>query len=194
MHRVIVPAGDVEWARFTSTPPRFIENSKNNPNRKQKFTRQQKEGLRYEKRAIEYLEKTVALQTFKRFHLLPSPWIMFKSKGNAFEQSYQGFRFCQPDSLLVNAIDKIVIIVEIKYQHTSEAWRQVKLLYEPVVKKIGEFEGFNIRCLELSKWLDPHSSFPEQYYYEENILECKSDCFGVHLYKPSRNVRKKVKK
>lgn len=167
------PAGEVEYAAFAATPPPFITSS-NKPT----FTKAQKDGLRYEKRAQNYLIKLGG--RFDHFRVLCNPWILFHSVG-APSSSIQ---FCQPDCLLIDDTEKKVTIVECKLSHTPDSWKQVRQLYEPVLRRIPEFAGYSFAAVEVCKWFDPHKGFPETYYYAENVLGATIDRFGIHIYKP----------
>lgn len=190
-----IPAGEVTYAQLlpVHTEPRFItlEKEKRKAN---SFTKQQREGLRYEKKAIEYLNGLLEKHNKARsdgdgsgkYSLHASRWIMFKNtKSNESE-----IRFCQPDAFFIDEENKKIILFEIKLQHTQTAWAQIRLLYEPVLRFI--FPGFQLAAIELCKWLDPHSSFPEQYFYTEDVFSAEEGKFGIHLFKsPSRTARKR---
>jgi len=169
------PASGVIFAQFTDLRPKFTETPVNS------FTRAQKDGLRYEKKALEYLGKLLHDAKDKIFTLYPSPWIMFKTKHDDGKQ----IRFCQPDAVLISNDASQIILCEIKYQHTSDAWRQLRLLYEPVLKFM--YPRATIACVEICKWFDPHIQFPEHYYYAENPLEAIYEKLGVHIYRPRSN-------
>lgn len=168
------PATGVTFATFTSQRPSFTENPSS------AFTRAQKEGLRYEKKAHEYLKKLLIDARDINFELKISPWIMFKCKHDASTR----IRFCQPDAVLISKDETRIILIEIKYQHTNEAWKQLRLLYEPILKFI--YPKASIACLEICSWFDPHASFQEHYYYSENPLEALSERLGVHVYHPRK--------
>lgn len=182
--RLFIPAGEVEWAQLLSAPPRFISEGRDKSVRSSSFTRQQREGLRYERRAIEYLRELNEKHAERGFAFFPSPWIMFKSKGSSSSQA----RFCQPDTFLLNEAEGKIILFEIKLQHTNTAWRQIRLLYEPVLRVI--YPSFEIASIELCKWLDPHTSFGGEYHFAEDIYSAGAEKLGVHLFKPGRERKK----
>lgn len=165
---------NVTFAQFTTTKPKFIETSPS------LFTRAQKEGLRYEKKVHEYLQKLLEKEKSENDELKISPWVMFKTLHDSGER----IRFCQPDAVLISTEKRKLTIFEIKYQHTNEAWKQLRLLYEPVLSFM--FPSFSVSCLEICRWFDPHIYFAEHYYYAEHPLH-GSDCLlGVHIYNPQR--------
>lgn len=114
---------------------------------------------------------------FGRLHpvfYLPGPWIRFND--------VSGCRWCQPDGLLVNFFTGRVTIIEVKYQHTSDAWWQLRMLYEPVVRKLFSEELWDFSLCEVVKWYDPSTKFPERVELVPDIGMAKS--FGVHIFKP----------
>lgn len=177
--KTFYPASGVNFAVFSETKPKFTENPI------VPFTRAQKEGLRYEKKAHEYLHDLLIDTRDTDFELKLSPWIMFRTNSDARNR----IRFCQPDAILVSRDNLRIILCEIKYQHTNEAWKQLRLLYEPVVKFI--YPLASIACLEICRWFDPHVSFNEHYYYNEHPLQAIYDKLGVHIFRPRAISRKR---
>lgn len=178
---VCVPAGQVVFAEFTSTGPRFI-----NPKIKQ--TGNRLVGLKYEAKAHDYIARQVAEQDVIGLTAMASPWIVFRSEGDHADR----VRYCQPDHLILDLAKKCVTIVEIKLQHCQEAHQQVRQLYEPVVKKL--YPSWTIAALELVQWHDPHTPFPESYYFEPNVLACQADRFAVHIWNPRYEANPKSKR
>lgn len=175
------PAGEVLFAQFAAKEPLFTQT-------KIQLTETQKQGLRYEKRVQEHLRelclKTVpALDGWK---CLCNQWLLYRSR----HMDATALAVCQPDCLLINHDRKKVIIAECKLSHTGDSWKQLRQLYEPVVRKI--FPSSEISLIEICKWFDPHSPFPESFYYEENILMAQAGRIAIHIYKP-RGRSKKLK-
>lgn len=169
----------VTFACFTQTRPKFTETSLSS------FTRAQREGLRYEKKVHTYLEKLLADNNRNDFEIKISPWAMYRLQGDLSSK----IRFCQPDVVLISKTLDKVILVEIKYQHTNEAWKQLRLLYEPVLKFL--YPSYSIACLEICRWFDPHVPFGEHYYYSEHPLSAHDNQLGVHIFHP--RVRSRIK-
>lgn len=167
------PAGEVEYAAFAANPPPFI-----NTNNKPTFTKAQKDGLRYEARAQGYISRLS--ERHDGLRVLCNPWVLFHSVG----VSSSAIQFCQPDCLLIDMAEKKLTVIECKLSHTPDSWKQVRQLYEPVLKCIPDFQGYSFAAVEVCKWFDPHKGFPETYYYAENVLEAITDRFGIHIYKP----------
>lgn len=164
------PAGSVYWAQFFPGTPSHAKNIRAKGARA--------EGIRYEKKALEYLKKQVEKRK-DEYELILSPWLVFRSGQNPKD------RFAQPDALLYHQESKTITIVEVKLQHTAAAWWQVRQLYEPILRHI--YPGFRFEALEIVRWLDPRTPFPETFFYAENVFETESGKFGVHIYDPRIN-------
>lgn len=177
--KTFYPASGVTFATFTTQRPKFTENPIN------AFTRAQKEGLRYEKKVHEYLKSLLIKSQNMDFEIKISPWIMFRAQSDDRKR----IRFCQPDVLLISKDNSRIVLCEIKYQHTNDAWKQLRLLYEPVLKHI--YPLASIACLEICKWFDPHTNFGEHFYYSEDPLQATASQLGVHIFRPRAIPRKK---
>lgn len=103
---------------------------------------------------------------------LPSPWIRFNDQ--------TGQHWCQPDGLL-DTPDGLVI-VEFKYQHTIDAWQQLRLLYEPVISVLHPDRPLAV--LEVVKWYDCAVAFPEAISLVADPALHRGRGFGVHIWKP----------
>lgn len=156
------PVSKIAWARMSATRPSFLRQSKPKGRRAQ--------GLRYEKKVLEYLANSCHAP------LLPSPWIQFQ------ESETSKYRWCQPDGLLINPWKGIIILVEVKYQHTPDAWWQLRHLYGPVVSYL--FPHYEIRMAEVCKWYDPAISFPERIDMLPAVERAGVEKIGVHIWKP----------
>lgn len=163
------PAGVVTVASYLPTPPLFITQT---PPR---FTKAQKDGLRYEKRVQTYIRKLMS--GLSDVSVLFNPWVLYHNRSNGPTAA----NFCQPDCV-IDAGDK-VIIVECKLQHTNDSWQQLRLLYEPVLRKIYG-NGKDFALVEICKWYDPHTYYAESFYYCEDVLAAEVGKLGMHIYKP----------
>lgn len=153
------PPGDVIEAVFAIPP--FIK--------KKRYTGRRAQGVRYEKLVQEYLLFRYP-QTY-----LPSPWIRFRNA--------DGVRWCQPDGLLFLPLEGRIIIIEVKYQHTPDAWWQTKCLYMPVIEKIFPRPLWELDVVEVVKWFDPAIAFPERVVLANEVTMRHKD-FKVHIWKP----------
>jgi len=129
----------------------------------------QSRGIRYEKKVQKYL-----LEQFEDFYL-PSPWLHFREEGQ------EDFRWAQPDGLLIDGIKGIINIVEIKYSHTADAWWQVRRLYLPVLQKLFPPTLWRYEALEVVKWYDSDTIFPEKVQLVDNPMRSSSH-FKVHIF------------
>lgn len=103
---------------------------------------------------------------------LPSPWIRFADA--------TGQHWCQPDGLL--SVNGRIVIVEFKYQHTVDAWHQLRQLYEPVISVLHP--GVCTSVVEIVKWYDCALAFPEPVKLVKDVAAHLSKDFGVHIWKP----------
>lgn len=155
------PAGAVQQAWVSPIPPQFM--------RQRRYTGARAAGVRYEKRVHAHL-----LDQFPTTYL-PSPWLRFLSGGR--------WRWCQPDGLIFDLDNGRIIVVEVKYSHTSDAWWQVKHLYLPVLKRCFPEHLWTYEACEVVRWFDPMTVFPEPLEMAAQIDQ-HGDKFRVHIWKP----------
>ena len=111
-------------------------------------TAAQKLGLRYEEKALNYLEN-VCKQAISH---LGFTYVSEEARGK------RGTYFCWPDAIIFNSDLSVLTIVEIKRHHTVDAYVQLKYLYLPVISKA--FPGKLVQCMELCQYFDPSIRFP----------------------------------
>lgn len=158
-------AKGVQWAKFTDKNPPFTAHNR-------RPTGRRLAGIKYERRVHEHMLK--AYDTY-----IPGPWAYFLGA--------DGVRWCQVDGLMVDVEAGIITIVEIKYQHTTDAWWQVRKLYEPVLAAIFPPELWSFRMLEIVKWFDPAVPWPEPFRlleHPERITTLPANTTGVHIWNP----------
>jgi len=158
-------ATQVSWARLAQAP-----HFAHRPHRR---TGRRLAGVKYENQVQEMLLAAHGAS------YLPSPWLQFSTP--------QGLKWCQPDGLLFDLDHGAITIVEVKYQHTTDAWWQLRRLYEPVLQKIFPSHLWQFHTLELVKWYDQAILWPEPLRLVANPTEAKSLPFnttGVHIWKP----------
>ena len=153
------PAGRVLKAEFGI--PTFI--------RKRRYTGRRAEGVRYEKKVQAYLRE------FYGDRYVDSPWLRFYAEGK--------WRWCQPDAVMFDVPRGVITIIEIKYQHTADAWWQVKQLYYPVLKVLFPERLWSFEFCEVVKWYDPLVPFPERVVLAQEVSMPHS-AFKVHIWHP----------
>lgn len=126
-------------------------------------------GLRFEERVQRRL-----LNSYQGYHA--SPKVFFWDRG--------GCRSCIPDGLLL--LRDRSLIVEIKAQHSPEAWWQLERLYKPLIEVFAP--GIPVARLEICKSFDPAMPFPGDFELVSSIDEFlnRSDTknsFGVHPWR-----------
>lgn len=125
-------------------------------------------GRRYERYAQAYLGKEYG----DRY--VPSPWFRFDR------------RLCNPDGLLFVPEEKAIIIVEIKLRHTSDSWWQLRQLYAPVVSCFYKTSATHFWLLELVKWFDPATRYPEKIHRVPFPHLAPANGIGVCIWTPRR--------
>lgn len=73
--------------------------------------------------------------------------------------------------------------MEIKYQHTPDAWFQLKELYLPVIK-VALGPAWQLGLMEVVKWYDPATFFPERIALCADPLRPPLGRIGVHIWCP----------
>lgn len=103
----------------------------------------QRQGLRYERKALDHLSATFG-PAFVRHQ-----WFEYQDK--------RGRRYCQTDGLLQTPLG--AAIFEIKYSFTAEAHTQLRMLYAPVVR--AAYHPARLALVIVCKNFDPAVQFPE---------------------------------
>ena len=153
------PAGRVLSAEFC-VPPAL---------RKKRYTGRRLAGVQYEKKVHAYLEG------FYGERYVSNPWLRFFADGK--------WRWCQPDGLLFDLKSGRITIVEVKYQHTADAWWQVRRLYQPVLEKIFPPHLWHFDACEVVKWYDPATLFPERLVLAQEVC-MPHPAFKIHIWRP----------
>lgn len=130
----------------------------------------QRTGKRYERKALAHLSEVCG----DRFR--PSPWFKFEDDTNSI-------RWCQPDAILHTQF--ATVIFEIKYSFTSDAWWQLRHLYEPVIRKVY---ARPIAVVVVCKSFDPAVPFPEKYALLPRVDplhgNLERDCTHILVWRP----------
>jgi len=154
---------DLKWARLANTSPAFAANS---PRRRGRRAM----GLKYEKKVHEHFS------ALYREAYLCSPWFQY------VEHSEGKMRWCQPDALFIDFDTGRITIIEIKYQHTIDAWYQLQRYLSVVREVFGE--GWSYSLCEVVKWYDCAIQFPETVQLLSELSRSKAGVLHVHIWKP----------
>jgi len=121
------------------------------------LTLSQRAGLRYEAK----VQRLLAERWPASYR--PAIWIEFRASPLPAEgrtaciSSFTSpWRLCQPDGLL--DADDTIVVLELKAQHTQNAWWQLRKLYQPVVQAL--YPSRSVRVCEVCQSYLP-GAFPE---------------------------------
>lgn len=115
------------------------------------------------------------LEALHRDNCLSGPWLRFASRQNS------KLMFCQPDAVVLDKELARCTVFEIKLKHTSDAWWQVRQLYIPVLRALLP-PYYTFHAIELVKWFDPHTSFPEPFKYLDALDAQKLAGIGTEFH------------
>lgn len=113
----------------------------------------QKAGHRFEKQVLDSLQKNF---TDRLIFGVP---LSFQESGskNGF---YQRPSTAIPDGLLLSRDKRILLIIECKLRHSTDAWFQLNRFYLPILRRaVGN--SLILRALEICKYYDPGVRLPE---------------------------------
>lgn len=153
---------DIQSAHFCPAPPQFAQRQNRSQGRKA-------EGLRYER-------KVQSVLTARSEWYLPSPWIVYIVDGRPL--------WCQPDGILFDLPRGRITCCEIKLSHTPDAHRQLRGVYEPVLRRMFPEGAWQLHLVEICRWFDPDVSFPERPAMIEDPFEYSGSAIGVHILRP----------
>lgn len=160
------PAGLVRKAELATDVPHFARGTRRSSGAKAR-------GTRYETRVQEDFDTRYGC------HYLPSPWIYFCEARDGASR----WRWCQPDGVLILPLSRLIVVVEIKISHTSDAWWQIRQLYQPVLSALFPPELWRYAACEVCKWYDPAVPFPERLRKTPDPTLLEPGEFGVHISK-----------
>lgn len=124
-------------------------------------------GIEYEAKAQQYLvhEYGKAYQQ--------GPWF-------SYTDDEEKLKFCQPDGLLLSPHKNLITIIEIKLNHTMDAWFQLRELYLPVVAKL--FPTWEIATCEVVRWFNGDMSGPVPLQLIRYVDLARPNQFAVHIW------------
>lgn len=111
-------------------------------------------------------------------YYVPGPWLRYKELGK------ESIRWCQPDGLLFLPLMSRIVILETKLQHTPDAWWQLRQLYLPVIARMFPPSMWSYSIVEVVRWYDRDTAFPERVKLCADVLSCEPGDFGVHIWIP----------
>ena len=162
------PAGIVTYAKLLPGQPPFIK--------RQRAKGRYAVGTRYEDQVHEWMELQVLGRPGLEYH--KGPWFEFHDQA--------GRRWCQPDGILLDRAQDAAVIYEVKYQHTPDAWWQLRELYLPVVRKAMPKLRVVGLC-EIVHWHDPGVKFPERYDLTPDPFKIPhANTVAVYILNPKR--------
>ena len=123
-----------------------------------------RQGVKYEQAAHEHFRSLFPAWQANQ-------WIHFSDETSA--------RWCQPDGFA--DLGDFILLVEFKYQHTAEAWEQLRLVYGPLLEFML---GKRVVILETVKWFDPLVAVPEPVELVADPVRWSGTAFGVHIWRP----------
>lgn len=160
----------VESARFLPERPPFLKRGRSVG----RFAA----GIRYELGVHQILELRALGRAEVSVRL--GQWIEFKDR--------KGLRWCQVDALWIDSRKVSCLVCEIKYQHTADAWWQLKHLYVPVLQRA--LPGYSFGMLEIVHWFDPDTIWPEPFRRVAGLDDCIYDStVNVTICNPKRQAR-----
>lgn len=127
------------------------------------------EGLRYE-------AKVQAMLTEKSDLYLPGPWLLYVVAGRP--------QWCQPDGLHLDYKRGVITVIEVKLTHTADAARQLRGVYEPVIRRLFPRPMWGVKLVEVTRWFDPDIKFPETTTLCADPFAYTGTNIGVHIWRP----------
>lgn len=162
--RNFIPAGDISEVQWAPGYSKLI------PGTRVRGVRAQ--GIRYERKAQRYFSARYP-------NYVPGPWLRFR--GGAKTRQALDWRVCQPDGYQLDFRRGLVTIFEFKLQHTALSWWQLRHLYEPVTQVL--LVDWDIAVLEVTRWFDPHTAFPEKFEIIQDVEDVVPGGFFVHIWR-----------
>ena len=154
---------DLRWARLAANPPSFAQGT---PRRRGRRA----QGIKYEARLHEHLGALFGAS------YIPSLWFQY------IDGDVGHLQWCQPDGLLFDFASGRITIVEVKYQHTPDAWYQLQRYLAVVRQVFGD--AFTYAVCEVVKWYDCAVAFPEPVSLLADLRRSRGGRFQVHIWKP----------
>lgn len=123
--------------------------------------------MRYERKVHARLEQRYGL------NYVPNQWFAYLWRGKV--------HYCQTDGLLVFEEPRTLLLLEVKYSHTPDAYWQIEHLYLPVLQSFLAEGGWKVATAEVVKWFDPAVQCPRRPILRERLEDVKVGEFAVHI-------------
>lgn len=153
---------DIQSAHFCKEAPSFAARNARRKGAKA-------DGIRYEEKAQQHFCDRSEMY-------LPGPWILYVVEGRPF--------WCQPDGLHFDVQRGHITVCEFKLKHTPDSQRQLRGVYEPVIRRMFQRPAWGVSLVEICKWYDPDVTYPEQHHLIADPFNHFSPLIGVHIWKP----------
>jgi hypothetical protein len=134
-------------------------------------------GLRYERKVHNHFE-----QQFGALYV-PSVWFAYRRLS-----SPKIINYAQPDGILFDFEKGIITIIEVKYNHTADAYFQLYDKYLPLLDKwihAKERGLWRFSVCEVVYWYDKFVEFPCKVALRDEVTKVKPGEFGVHIWRPN---------
>lgn len=125
-------------------------------------------GLKYEAGVHERLQEEYGLR------YVPGQWWKYHTSDGAYH-------YAQTDGLLYLPDRKLCVLLEVKYNHTPEAYWQCENLYVPLLSWFLKDTDYKIAAVEVVKWFDPQTPFPVRPTLCEELTAVQANRFNVHI-------------
>jgi hypothetical protein len=125
-------------------------------------------GVRYEEKVHRRLLATWGFENY-----FPSQWFAFGDGRKVY--------YFQTDGLLLLSNPLRLAVVEVKYQHTPDAYWQLEEYYRPLLAMAFAKSGRQLVTVEVCKWFDPATSFPRPVRLIDSLDRLRPSDFNVHI-------------
>lgn len=111
---------------------------------------------------------------------IPGPWFRYRVDG------HPKWLYAQPDGLLFDFYKQLVVIVEMKYNHCSEAYFQMFDKYIPIVNHwLNARERlWELACCEMVYWYDRAVVTPKEVTLRKFPHQARPGEMAVHIWRP----------
>lgn len=123
--------------------------------------------MRYERKVHRNFE-----EKYGAFYI-PGQWWEYKSE--------ERVRYCQTDGILLRNSDRVFLLVECKYSHTSAAFWQLENLYVPVLRTFLKDSDWRVATCEVVKWFDPAVTNPRRITMRASLEDVRTGEYAVHI-------------